>query len=314
MDNLICSICLESFDSELRIPLVLSCGHTFCKICLEAYKNQPILCPMDRIQELRDIAGLPKNFIVLDLLDEPKFMHKCFIHNKKLKWRCNTDNKDICSECILDHNSHQLSKLVQEEESKEKQIDIIAPIKGKIHITLFNSKIFPNGSLIDIESIILPKNTSAEKSKLLYSLSVDWASNSAFHRKCDGKGATLVIIQLMDNYIFGGYTRVPWGKQVNDRGDNLRDDKAYLFSITDRMNSCKLTLKTEYRCLAVYHHINHGPTFGVGYDLYLNLDKLEDSCSRLEAYTTKKKVNPETFLAGKFNNWQFREIEIYQIS
>jgi len=30
-----CSICYECYDSFMRIPLILKCGHTFCKICID---------------------------------------------------------------------------------------------------------------------------------------------------------------------------------------------------------------------------------------------------------------------------------------
>ena len=37
-----------------------------------------------------------------------------------------------------------------------------------------------------------------------------WKANT-FHSKCDGKHNTVTIIQK-DQYVFGGYTDIPWGK------------------------------------------------------------------------------------------------------
>ena len=35
-----------------------------------------------------------------------------------------------------------------------------------------------------------------------------------FHSNCDGKNNTITIIKK-DNYVFGGYTDIPWGKTIN---------------------------------------------------------------------------------------------------
>ena len=37
-----------------------------------------------------------------------------------------------------------------------------------------------------------------------------WKANT-FHDRCDGKRNTVTIIQK-DQYVFGGYTDIPWGK------------------------------------------------------------------------------------------------------
>ena len=37
-----------------------------------------------------------------------------------------------------------------------------------------------------------------------------WGAKT-FHDRCDGKNNTVIIIQK-DQYVFGGYTDIPWGK------------------------------------------------------------------------------------------------------
>jgi len=39
-----------------------------------------------------------------------------------------------------------------------------------------------------------------------------WAA-STFHSRCDGKNHTITIIKN-GQYVFGGYTDIPWGKQI----------------------------------------------------------------------------------------------------
>ena len=40
-----------------------------------------------------------------------------------------------------------------------------------------------------------------------------WAA-STFHSRCDGKRNTVTIIKV-EQYVFGGYTDIPWGKLNN---------------------------------------------------------------------------------------------------
>ena len=40
-----------------------------------------------------------------------------------------------------------------------------------------------------------------------------WNVRTQFHRRCDGKRDTVTIIKK-GKYIFGGYTDIPWGKEL----------------------------------------------------------------------------------------------------
>ena len=77
-----CDLCLNSWNSEYRIPKILPCGHTFCVRCLYAiidkYKKEEkfiFKCPsckrdLDKIKCKKDIMNLPKNATLLSLLDK----------------------------------------------------------------------------------------------------------------------------------------------------------------------------------------------------------------------------------------------------
>ena len=71
-----CDICLVEWDSKIRIPRLLSCGHTFCQVCLIEILNKslktkkPFICPncktpQSQIKSENDIKLLIKNFIEL---------------------------------------------------------------------------------------------------------------------------------------------------------------------------------------------------------------------------------------------------------
>ncbi len=40
-----CSICLENFYHELKLPILLDCGHTFCTSCLDTILLGHPSCP-----------------------------------------------------------------------------------------------------------------------------------------------------------------------------------------------------------------------------------------------------------------------------
>lgn len=50
--------------------------------------------------------------------------------------------------------------------------------------------------------------------KLCYRASYHGWAASIFHSNCDGKRDTVTIIRK-DQYVFGGYTDIPWGKKKN---------------------------------------------------------------------------------------------------
>ena len=48
---------------------------------------------------------------------------------------------------------------------------------------------------------------------LCYRASLHFSDTGAFHNLCDGKSNTVTIINK-DEYVFGGFTDIPWGKKV----------------------------------------------------------------------------------------------------
>ena len=47
---------------------------------------------------------------------------------------------------------------------------------------------------------------------LCYRASRDGWSAQDFHRNCDNKGKTVVLVKAFNNHIFGGYTDQQWSK------------------------------------------------------------------------------------------------------
>ncbi|CAG8522871.1 3440_t:CDS:2, partial [Dentiscutata heterogama] len=100
---------------------------------------------------------------------------------------------------------------------------------------------------------------------LLFRSSLDGLSSKTFHRKCDNKGATIVVAKdLNSNYLVGGYNPIRWNckkawKQTTD---------SFLFALdqTDFKNA-KVSRIKHLDCSIVCSE-GFGPLFGEG-DLYV---------------------------------------------
>jgi len=99
----------------------------------------------------------------------------------------------------------------------------------------------------------------------------------SFHKYCDNKGPTIVIIKNEIDYIFGGFTNVSWTSPQS--GTLAEDENAFLFNI--HPFNKKYKLKPSNKQCAVCHNSKYGPTFGSGHDLYIcsNCDHIKSSCA-----------------------------------
>ena len=81
-----CQICFEAFDGKYFVPKILiNCGHSFCKICLERLLNKKtsVSCPVCREQtyfySLNERENvLPTNYSLIEIVDKSK-------HNEETK-------------------------------------------------------------------------------------------------------------------------------------------------------------------------------------------------------------------------------------
>uniref|UniRef100_A0A674JZX4 Uncharacterized protein n=1 Tax=Terrapene triunguis TaxID=2587831 RepID=A0A674JZX4_9SAUR len=120
-EAVICSICLAYFND----PVILKCGHNFCRACITQYckesKTSPSYsCPQCRepFQEgefhpnwqLRNIVDIAKN------IPEPRGKKACEEHEELLKLFCEVDQTPICVVC-RESRSHKEHSMVPIEEA-----------------------------------------------------------------------------------------------------------------------------------------------------------------------------------------------------
>ncbi|XP_010783773.1 zinc-binding protein A33-like isoform X1 [Notothenia coriiceps] len=120
-----CPVCCDIF----RDPVVLLCGHSFCKHCLQEWWRQSALqsCPV--CKGLFPLEQPPLNLALRNLCDNlrqeksqrPKSGSKdliCSLHSEKLKLFCQDDRKLICVIC-RDSQKHKKHNCIPINEAAE---------------------------------------------------------------------------------------------------------------------------------------------------------------------------------------------------
>ncbi|XP_017289245.1 nuclear factor 7, brain-like [Kryptolebias marmoratus] len=115
-DDLSCTICHDIFKN----PVLLSCSHSFCKVCLENWfkRKQSKLCPVCRTEVPQ--SDPPLNLALRNLCEDfllernqpPSVgsVHLCGLHSEKLKLFCLDHKEPVCVVC-RDSKSHANHKL-----------------------------------------------------------------------------------------------------------------------------------------------------------------------------------------------------------
>lgn len=156
----------------------------------------------------------------------------------------------------------------------------------------------------------------------LYKASIDGFGAPIFHKKCDGKSHTLVIIQSASGNIFGGWTdALCWDQS----GTYLFNPTCFLFSLTNGTSTTPVqftnTGSKHGNMYSIFGSANYGPTFGGGHDLYIcdNSNKVKHSSSSLgHSFASVNKsfahgtTAAQSYLAGSYQ-FLVKEIEVYQL-
>ena len=125
MEDFSCALCSSQFDNENKIPLMLSCGHSYCKGCVSMlFESSNLACPEDGTPiNTSSVDSLPKNFSLLQILSRmPKkqsLSNTCPAHKRQLEYVCVEDRSRVCAECAIfgGHKGHDIRPL--EEVMKE---------------------------------------------------------------------------------------------------------------------------------------------------------------------------------------------------
>jgi Ni,Fe-hydrogenase III small subunit len=154
---------------------------------------------------------------------------------------------------------------------------------------------------------------------LLYRRSVDGASSTSFHNKCDNKGATVVLIKTIYGTVFGGYNPNFW----TTNGQYSAAPSAFIFNLTTAQKAVAGTYFGTQNPYATFNYAAYGPTFGGGHDINIASDMNTGYVNTGYSYGTLNgtqigSVSAANALAGPgfttLNLPPLTEIEVYAIS
>ena len=118
---------------------------------------------------------------------------------------------------------------------------------------------------------------------VIYRGTRDGLTPAAFHRQCDGQGATLTLLRSSTGYVFGGYTSVPWCSPPDGgyRYETVGAGDAFLFSVVGPFGPVTLfPLKPGGDRRGMESRHDAGPVFGAN-DLYVS-NRHHDPCGRFD--------------------------------
>ena len=93
-----CKLCANSYNNENLEPLIIRCGHTYCKTCLFNKKSY-INCPICGVHVSYKIEECLINAIVIEML-----MFLQYPKSNKIGYRSHSKSDRKISEIILNRN------------------------------------------------------------------------------------------------------------------------------------------------------------------------------------------------------------------
>jgi len=103
------------------------------------------------------------------------------------------------------------------------------------------------------EHIRIDGKREVTKVTRIFTASINGWTVEDFHRHCDGRGATLCLVQSDQDFMSAGFTSIAW--TAPEKWTDVEDASACVFALTDKMQ----VNKTKNPKKAVWHYKNAGP-------------------------------------------------------
>ena len=152
--------------------------------------------------------------------------------------------------------------------------------------------------------------------ELIYRGTRDGMTHDIYHRKCDNKGKTIILMKNEKDNIFGGYASDSW---IVEHCKYTNSQNSFLFSLTNMHNSEPIKFPIKKADEALYYRNDYGPLFGIsGNDLGLRKDFLNDGgfCHNFNGTYSDSLGKGKTVFIGdtKSNDFKLKEIEVYKLN
>ena len=201
---------------------------------------------------------------------------------------------------ILEKTVHDQQKIILSLDERLKKIEE-KNLKKNEQSLINNSKIIGNNRESEniIKDWISPnKNISFN---LIYRMTRDGTSLNDFHKLCDNKGSTLLLIETDKNYKFGGYT--PLDYENSEKYKTKTDESTFLFSLNKLK---KFTKIKNGKSLSVYY--DYGAIFGED-DLVLGKTNIIN-----KGWTSDGLYLTNHELTNGEKNFNCKEVEVFQVN
>lgn len=320
-DQLTCSICCGLLNEPMMCE---NCETPYCANCINPWFKNNKSCPMRCSNaKIKDI-----NRSIKKLLDGLKLKCKYGCEVSLLSYMshlklCENSRKEVdCWNCgkKCKLTEMKLSNEVDYEQLKKENAQLkeeLAMLKGKNIRKAQDGMNFAEVNLSSNSIILVESDISHIKTwigvncslELIYQGSRDGYSSTDFHRKCDEKGHTVVVMLTSFNKVIGGFSAINW-TSPSPGGYFYKDEecKCFLFS---------LTLKKKYPLLSSNHHAiccnkNYGPIFG-SYDLLTVTDCNVNKCLNFDIGACYNYNGIKAAFYGG-TPYHLREIEVFKVS
>jgi hypothetical protein len=165
---------------------------------------------------------------------------------------------------------------------------------------------------------LLKTEWPAKQFLLLYRGSRDGFDTADFHRKCDGHGRTMTLIQDSNNYLFGGYTPVAWAGEGGAQADPSLSTFVFTLTNPHKLAPRKFALRPEVKYQTIYCERTYGPVFG---GTFYTRDgctrtRAEGSCNYtggFESYFINDSGVAESVLFTGSEYFAVKEMEVFEI-
>ncbi|XP_042366846.1 nuclear factor 7, ovary-like [Plectropomus leopardus] len=138
-EDLCCPVCQDVFQD----PVVLSCGHSFCKDCLKSWwtQKQTQECPVCKRRSSREppLSMALKSLCesVLQERDQRASEALCSLHSEKLKLFCLDHQQPVCVVCrdSEKHSDHRFRPVDEAARQHKKKLqETLEPLKEKLKV------------------------------------------------------------------------------------------------------------------------------------------------------------------------------------
>ncbi|XP_044075560.1 nuclear factor 7, brain-like [Siniperca chuatsi] len=140
-EDLCCPVCHDIFKD----PVILSCCHSFCKVCLQSWwtEKETQECPLCKRRHSKEFP--PLNFMLKNLCetfreerDQRASEALCSLHSEKLKLFCLDHQQPVCHICrdSEKHRNHRFRPIDEAARQHKKELqETLEPLKKKLQVS-----------------------------------------------------------------------------------------------------------------------------------------------------------------------------------